>query len=288
MCDTPYFLELNAALVRRGFTTDVPVPCGKCPVCKSNRKRDWIFRLKQESKASLIAHFITLTYDNKHLPYSGNGYGSLYKPDLQKFWKRLRKNTTTDPRFPKIKYYAVGEYGSQRKRPHYHAIVFNVPDSEMFHKSWKLGKVDAQLANGPAIAYTLDYIDKPHVIPMFKGDDRLPEFSVMSRGLGEAYMTPGVVAYHKSNLDNSYVVQEGGYKQRMPRYYKKRIYDETEQLELSRKAAEAKGNYEEQEYVAYLEMYGDNSSYTFEQHLNDQRLSRYNRFYSQQKDRKDV
>ena len=45
---------------------------------------------------------------------------TLQKSDLQKFFKRLRKKT-----HEKISYYAVGEYGDNTQRPHYHIILFN-------------------------------------------------------------------------------------------------------------------------------------------------------------------
>jgi len=48
---------------------------------------------------------------------------SLIKRDVQLFVKRLRKDQ--DARgLAKIRYYLVGEYGDQTKRPHYHAAIF--------------------------------------------------------------------------------------------------------------------------------------------------------------------
>lgn len=84
--------------------------CGHCVACKMQRSREWSFRLNCEAYYWKDACFLTLTYDNEHLP-SDN---SLHKEDLQKFFKRLRK----DIDYP-IKYYACGEYGDRFKRPHY-------------------------------------------------------------------------------------------------------------------------------------------------------------------------
>lgn len=67
--------------------------------------------------------FITLTYDDKHLP----PHGSLYKPDLQKFFKRLRKNIGT------FRYYACGEYGDNTDRAHYHACIFGLDFDDKIH-----------------------------------------------------------------------------------------------------------------------------------------------------------
>ena len=108
------------------------VACGQCLGCRLDRTRMWATRICHES--SLYDDdggnsFITLTYDDDHLPPDGG----LRKSDFQKFMKRLRKF------FPqKVRYFMCGEYGDQcvhglekcpycghLHRPHYHAILFN-------------------------------------------------------------------------------------------------------------------------------------------------------------------
>lgn len=73
--------------------------------------------------------FITLTYDDDHLPVGG----TLKKDDWQRFAKRLRKHF----KGRKIKYFHCGEYGERTKRPHYHALLFGVDfcDKVAFKKS---------------------------------------------------------------------------------------------------------------------------------------------------------
>ncbi|MEM1832088.1 MAG: hypothetical protein QXJ97_11235 [Desulfurococcaceae archaeon] len=76
--------------------------------------------------------FITLTYDNDHLPKDL----SLTKREFQLFMKRLRKHFEHKmPKDEKIRYAACGEYGEKYGRPHYHAILFNLdfPDKKL-HK----------------------------------------------------------------------------------------------------------------------------------------------------------
>ena len=64
--------------------------------------------------------FVTLTYDKYHLP---DDY-SLHLEDLQKFLKRLRITINRKiSKSKKIKYLAVGEYGSQRGRPHLGSFI---------------------------------------------------------------------------------------------------------------------------------------------------------------------
>ncbi len=69
--------------------------------------------------------FITLTYDQEHIP----GDGSLNLKHFQDFMKRFRKKID-----PKIKFFHCGEYGEKLSRPHYHACIFNYdfPDREYY------------------------------------------------------------------------------------------------------------------------------------------------------------
>ena len=90
-------------------------PCGQCLNCRITKRQSWTLRILLEMRKHEFNYFLTLTYSNDYIPEGGN----LEKADLQKFWKRLRK------RFGhKIRFFAVGEYGDQTLRPHYHAVIF--------------------------------------------------------------------------------------------------------------------------------------------------------------------
>lgn len=166
----------------------IAVPCGKCVPCLKRRVSGWSFRLMTERNHSLSAHFITLTYDTAHVPLTKNGFMSLDKTHLQKFFKRLRK---ASPRSVAIKYYAVGEYGGRSNRPHYHIILFNAK-VELIQQAWStdgkhIGSVHYGNDEGvteKSVGYTLKYVTKPKRIPQHANDDRLPEFSLMSKDLG--------------------------------------------------------------------------------------------------------
>ena len=79
------------------------VPCGKCRGCRIARCREWATRLLHENAYHEDAIFITLTYDNDHLPADE----AVSKNELQRFFKRLRKRLGDRL----IRYYASGEYG---------------------------------------------------------------------------------------------------------------------------------------------------------------------------------
>ena len=102
---------------RAKYPDGLDVPCGKCMACRMTRRKEWSLRMLHELKYHNDASFVTLTYDDNHVP----DCQSLVKADLQKFFKRLRKLIA--PR--KIRYFACGEYGRRTGRPHYHAILYN-------------------------------------------------------------------------------------------------------------------------------------------------------------------
>ena len=118
------------------------VPCGKCILCRNSIIREWKTRCVCESQFS-TSHpfFITLTFNDENLPLQG-----VDKRHLQLFFKRLRERCRYYKLADNIRYLACGEYGKNTKRPHYHAILWNMPADftvtkiwELINESWKLG-----------------------------------------------------------------------------------------------------------------------------------------------------
>lgn len=109
---------------RKGlYGSDLEVPCKQCVGCRLDNARSWSIRLMHERPYHDLAVFLTLTYNDHHLPKDG----SLNKKHMQLFWKRLRMyHHYNNPDAPKIKYFMCGEYGGNTLRPHYHAIVFGL------------------------------------------------------------------------------------------------------------------------------------------------------------------
>lgn len=175
----------------------------------------------QETKRSFSFSFITLTYAPEHVPVTLKKFMTLDKTHVQKFMKRLRKRT--DKRVT-LKYYACGEYGSQFMRPHYHLILFN-SNYEHVQDAWQLGSVYFGSVTSASIGYCLKYLNKQKKVPQHSNDDRLPEFQLVSKGLGANYLTPEMVEWHKNDINNRmYLTIDQGKKVSMPRYYKDKIY----------------------------------------------------------------
>lgn len=103
---------------KRGVVDDLELPCGQCIGCRLERSRQWAMRCLHEASMHDVNSFITLTYDDEHLPVGG----TLVYADFQRFMKRLRK--AFEPL--KIRFYAGGEYGEGTSRPHFHACLFGL------------------------------------------------------------------------------------------------------------------------------------------------------------------
>lgn len=194
------------------------VPCGKCVFCLVNKRNDWSYRLMIEYKVSKSAAFITLTYSDKFLPDQG-----VSKRHFQLFMKRLRKRSGA-----RLRYYAVGEYGTKTGRPHYHAIIFNFQGDERFLQSiWStrkrepFGIVHIGKVNEASIRYTTKYvIQRSSVSSQYVAEP----FALMSRayGLGANYLSQEMVDWHRSNSFG--FMQWYDQKVRLPRYYKDKIW----------------------------------------------------------------
>uniref|UniRef100_A0AAU8B2M0 Replication initiator protein n=1 Tax=Dulem virus 121 TaxID=3145598 RepID=A0AAU8B2M0_9VIRU len=155
-CNTDYLSPYREKSVVE-FTE---IPCGKCVGCRLEYSRQWANRCMLELEYHKSAYFVTLTYNNEHVPrsyYADPETGevqqslTLRKRDFQLFMKRLRKRfcdydkTRVDTcsssvgnlRSDCIRFFAAGEYGSQTYRPHYHAILFglNLNDLILYKKS---------------------------------------------------------------------------------------------------------------------------------------------------------
>lgn len=115
--------DSNGLIHRYYFEKASPIPCGSCVGCQMDYANQWKNRLMAEFKESKNAYFITLTYNDLNLPKNCQ----LDKKQCQVFLKRLKDYFLKNFDYKEIKYYLVGEYGSNTYRPHYHAIFFNLP-----------------------------------------------------------------------------------------------------------------------------------------------------------------
>ena len=114
-----------------GSAIPVFVDCGKCAACRANKANEWALRVSHEMQyCDGVGCFLTLTYDNQHLPIK-SGVPTLIKKDLQDFVKRLRRYLDYRGLPPIRAYFAAGEYGKRTLRPHYHILILGWCPSDL-------------------------------------------------------------------------------------------------------------------------------------------------------------
>jgi len=234
------------------------LPCSRCIGCRLERSRQWAIRCVHEASLYEDNCFITLTYSPKYLPVDG----SLNVRHFQLFMKRLRK------RFGEgIRFFHCGEYGEKYRRPHYHAIIFNLDFHDKYlwkenngyklYRSptlealWPYGHSSVGSATFESAAYVARYILKK-----VTGDDASnhyvgsvdfdtgecsvlkPEYTTMSRrpGIASAWFDK-----FQSDVYPSDTVALRGREMRPPRFYDGRFEltdpEEFESLKVRRKAS---------------------------------------------------
>lgn len=194
------------------------VGCGQCLPCRFNKRREWTHRIMLESLQWERNAFISLSYSDEHLPRAARVDAAELRPrDLQLWLKRLRK-AWPDP----IRFFAVGEYGDETQRPHYHAALFNFPTCvrsrtdhrrsrccevcELVRVTWGLGAVDLGVLETSSAQYVAGYVTKK----LTRRDDprllgRHPEFARMSLrpGIGQSAMHEVASELMRLDLDTS-------------------------------------------------------------------------------------
>lgn len=159
MCTNPRIVKIKnikgTPFIKRNVYN---VPCGKCEECKNRKRRDYELRGIKEYQKQNTMIFITLTYNEENLPRTKLlGIPQFSKDDITKYIKRLRENIynhiakkekrdkTEIRKSEVIKYLVTSEYGEERKRPHYHAII-SIPNKSYYmeliniiQKTWTKG-----------------------------------------------------------------------------------------------------------------------------------------------------
>lgn len=212
----------------------IVIRCNRCMPCRIHQTQSWAIRCVHEKHFYDDAIFVSLTYDDDHLPFGG----TLIKDELSKFIRRLRDQGH------KLRFYGAGEYGDLTKRPHYHALLFNYrPDdaklhsdqndiknyvSETLNKIWGKGFAQFSDITYASAAYCSGYTRKKIYGDMAESHyqtvdpetgeiyTRIPEFSAQSTkpGIGERWF----IRFHKDLFPRDYCVINGK-KLPVPSYY---------------------------------------------------------------------
>lgn len=192
MCTHPYVKDASGMSLKQNSMATranaIPFGCGRCLPCKINKAREWTNRLMLEASCYDENIFLTLTYDDDHLPNPPD----VLPRDIQLFVKRLRDHVYPN----KLRFFAVGEYGDNTWRPHYHLAIFNysITDETPIIKAWTeknkqighiligdLNKDSARYIAGYCIKKLTNNNDK---FTRDKLNGKKPEFSRSSRQEG--------------------------------------------------------------------------------------------------------
>lgn len=243
------------------------IPCGQCIGCRIRQREDWTTRIELEARdyPKEEVWFITLTYDDEHVPGMIVKTGEImrkvqytWKPreerpssvqillyeDIQKFLKRLRKAYRG-----KLRYFVAGEYGEQTARPHYHMILYGwkPTDLENLYKIhhngyytskwlkelWGMGQIQIAQAVPETYRYVAGYVTKKmYEIDGKKANEyyelgQTKPFACMSLkpGLGDHYYQE-----HKKEIwRQGYIQCTNGKRAQIPRYYEKQMEKENPQ-----------------------------------------------------------
>jgi len=217
----------------------IKVPCGQCIGCRLERSRQWAVRCMHEASLYDDNCFLTLTYDDEHLPPGG----SLVKKHASDFIKRLRERvrSASGGRF---RVYYCGEYGEKLARPHYHLLLFGFDfadkyfwrnsgsgfrlyRSEFLESVWTFGSSEIGAVSFESAAYVARYVMKKRlgrdakeyytrVDEFGQVWELVPEFTDMSRrpGIGK----PWLDRFSKEVYDHDSVISNFR-EARPPRFY---------------------------------------------------------------------
>lgn len=223
-----------------------PFPCRKCIPCLLHRQKAWVSRLVEELRNHPYNYFVTLTYDDAHVPYDDNGEMCFNKQHLIKLnvdmRERFQRGKLLNPvesilfgspkylELPKdvrYKYYITTEYGPTTFRPHAHGVWYGLPESlalveVLFRSLWPYGFVSVLPANEGAAGYISKYLVSDGVGKDSYNGNGMPPFALMSKGLGKSYVDR-MGDWHRSDPKRMYT-QYHGSKGTMDRYLKHKIY----------------------------------------------------------------
>ena len=89
----------RVTFVRKEAIANLTLPCGNCLGCRMARSRQWGVRILHEASLHENNMFITLTYDDEHLPIDE----SVNVKHFQKFMKAYRNKISPN----KIRFFQI-------------------------------------------------------------------------------------------------------------------------------------------------------------------------------------
>lgn len=202
-------------------------------------------RLMLEAAQYADNAFVTLTYAESSLPENG----TLVPRDLQLWLKRYRRYMQPH----RFRFFAVGEYGEQSWRPHYHVALFGVPSClygrsryalrseccsicDGIRDTWGFGHVYVGDITPESCGYIASYVVKKLNADRYSEHllaGRHPEFTRQSRrpGIGHSSMREVALTLQRHGLVDQLVdvpmsLQHGTRKLPLGKYLRRVLREE--------------------------------------------------------------
>lgn len=234
------------------------LPCTKCLECRLEYGRSTAIRCVHEAQMHPENSFITLTYSDANLKS-----GKLHYPDFQEFIKAIRAKRFTGllqqlnmteahylslPKETRQELYkpiqmgvfVTGEYGEKKKRPHWHALLFNYRPKDLCYRYtndtgdkiytsqeidtlWGKNDPDIKPSEiGDVTFHSAGYCARYAAKKLVHGKDQDHEFHpVHKRSCKNAIGKSFLEKYYKDIFNYGYVILPNGQKCGVPRYYEK-------------------------------------------------------------------
>ena len=138
------------------------VPCGSCFECRQVKRNEWQTRISLEI-SDLYARggkaiFLTFTYNDACLPHlrvlNRSEIPCFRHDDVLRFLNKIKVFANREYGKGSYRYFFTSEFGSNTKRPHYHALFFlescvnEVVFAEKCREYWRFGFMFPRMKNG--------------------------------------------------------------------------------------------------------------------------------------------
>lgn len=228
----------------------IDVPCNKCRPCRRKKANGWRIRLIEELKYNnRKAVMVTLTYSHEGYTKLANscskafeGYAldnEIARKSIKKFREDYKRKTGE-----KMEYFLVTELGhGEFEHLHFHGIMFTSFVEEL-NDIWGHGNVwdsvrgkDKQGNDGYVNLRTVNYIVK-YVSKVDLVHEYYEPKTFVSDGIGKGYLDSAKVQRNRRGFDE--YVAENWDKYPLPTYYRNKIWNDEERIELWRKSLDRK------------------------------------------------
>lgn len=254
----------------------VPIGCGKCMECRSQKANQWRIRLLEEVRNNENGKFVTFTFDDKSLRKleymlddNPKGYdldNAIAKKGVKLWRERWRKRHGRSPR-----YWLVSELGQENtERLHLHGIIFDKVGKSEIIDCWQYGHVwIGDYVNDSTVNYSIKYFSKQ--------DEKHKYYKpviLCSNGIGKGYLNridSKRNQYKEEGTKSDYVTRQG-IKMNLPIYYRNHIYSDEEREKLWLELLDKEVRYVDRKKIDVSENYDTYFQIREEKRIENERL----------------